>query len=154
MLKNAIYSSVNVFSNKLLIEDNIFKTAILRSEPREGLAVFRLKAVPWFLRYFKILSIGPVPGMEPAISRSVVKYFTDWANEKLVLIINNSFIVGKFSLLQEKKWKAYLNFFNNSCHGWWFLGPGRQGFCCFVKVSNIKCIHLKKDKKSSLTIKA
>ena len=62
MLKNAVYSSVNVFSNKLLIEDNIFKTAILRSEPREGLAVFRLKAVTLFLSCIKTLSIGPVPG--------------------------------------------------------------------------------------------
>ena len=62
MLQNAIYSSVTVFSNKLLIEDNIFKTAILRSELREGLAVFRLKAVPSFLSYLKTLSIGPVPG--------------------------------------------------------------------------------------------
>ena len=40
MLKNAVYSSDNVFSNKLLIEANIFKTDILRSEPREGLPVF------------------------------------------------------------------------------------------------------------------
>ena len=77
MLKNAVYTSVNVFSNKLLIEDNIFKTAILRSEPSEGLAVFRLKAVPLFLSYFKTLSIGLLPGMEPATSRSVVKYSTD-----------------------------------------------------------------------------
>ena len=62
MLKKAIYSSVNVFSNKLLIEANIFKTDILRSEPSEGLAVFRLKVVPSFLSYFKTKSIGLVPG--------------------------------------------------------------------------------------------
>ena len=62
MLKNAIYLSVNVFRNKLLTEDNIFNTAIFRSEPSEGLAVFRLKAVPSFLSYLKTLSIGPVPG--------------------------------------------------------------------------------------------
>ena len=77
MLKNAVYSSVNVFSNKLLIEANIFKTDILRSALRKGLAVFRLKAVPSFLSYFKTLSIGLVVGMEPATSRSVVKYSTD-----------------------------------------------------------------------------
>ena len=77
MLKNAIYSRVNVFSNKLLIEDNIFNTAIFRSEPSEGLADFRLKVVPSFLSYFKTLSIGLVPGMEPATSRSVVKYSID-----------------------------------------------------------------------------
>ena len=62
MLKNAIYLSVNVFSNKLLTEDNTFNTAIFRSELREGLAVFRLKAVPSFLSYLKTLSIGLVPG--------------------------------------------------------------------------------------------
>ena len=109
MLKNAVYSSVNVFSNKLLIEDNIFKTAILRPEPSEGLAVFRLKAVPLFLSYFKTLSIGLLPGMEPATSRSVVKYSTDWANKKLVLIINNLFIVGQLSLTQAKM-KGLLEF--------------------------------------------
>ena len=33
-----------------------------------------------FPSYFKTLSIGPTPGIEPATSRSVVKRSTDWAN--------------------------------------------------------------------------
>ena len=36
--------------------------------------------VPLFLSYFKTLSIGPAPGIEPATSRSAVKRSTDWAN--------------------------------------------------------------------------
>ena len=43
--------------------------------------------------------------MEPTTSRSVVKYFTDWANKKLALIINNFFIVGQLSLMQDKNQK-------------------------------------------------
>jgi len=53
------------------------------SERREGLAVCRAKAVPSFLIYFKTLSIGPVPGIEPANSRSAVKRSTDRANTAL-----------------------------------------------------------------------
>ena len=87
--KKGFYLSVNVFSTKVLIGDTIFTsptwdgTAILRqwlSEPREGLLVCRVKAVPSFLSYFKTLSIGPAPGIEPATSRSAVKRSTDWAN--------------------------------------------------------------------------
>ena len=40
----------------------------------------RAKAVPSFLIYFKTLSIGPIPGIEPANSRSADKHFTDRAN--------------------------------------------------------------------------
>ena len=47
------------------------------SEPREGPAVCSAKAVPSFLRYFKTVSIGPAPGIEPAISRFAVKRSTD-----------------------------------------------------------------------------
>ena len=36
--------------------------------------------VPLFLSYFKTLSIGLAPGIEPATSRSAVKRSTDWAN--------------------------------------------------------------------------
>ena len=50
--------------------------------PSEGLAICRAKAVllvplPSFLSYFKTLSIVPVPGIEPATSRSAVKRSTD-----------------------------------------------------------------------------
>ena len=49
------------------------------SEPREGLAACSAKGVPSFLSYFN-LSFCPVPGFEPATSRSTVKRTTDWAN--------------------------------------------------------------------------
>ena len=57
------------------------------SEPRVGLAICRAKAVPSFLSYFKTLSISPVPGIEPATSRSAVKRSTDWDNPTAVTII-------------------------------------------------------------------
>ena len=47
------------------------------SESREGLAICRARAVPSFLCYFKTLSIGPIPGIEPATPRSAVKRSTD-----------------------------------------------------------------------------
>ena len=50
------------------------------SEPRKGPAVCRAKEAPSFFSYFKTLSIGPVPGIEPATSRSAVERSTDWAN--------------------------------------------------------------------------
>ena len=50
------------------------------SEPREGLAICRAKAVPSFLSHFKTLSIDPAPGIEPATSRAAVKRSTEWAN--------------------------------------------------------------------------
>ena len=40
----------------------------------------QVKRVPSFLSYFKTLSIGPSPGIEPATSRSAVKRSSDWAN--------------------------------------------------------------------------
>ena len=52
----------------------------MKQEPREGLAVYRAKETPSFLNYFKTLSIGPVPGIEQATSRSVVKRSADGAN--------------------------------------------------------------------------
>jgi len=41
------------------------------------------KVIPSFLSYFKILSIGPGPRIEPTTSRSSVTRFTDWANPAL-----------------------------------------------------------------------
>ena len=77
---NALYLSVNVFSTKALIGDTIFYVSNWRpdhhftwsSEPHEGLACCSAKGVPSFLGYFKTLSIGPAPGIEPVTSRSVV----------------------------------------------------------------------------------
>ena len=83
--ENALFLSVNVFSTKVLIGDTIFTsltgegTAISTwsSEPREGPAVYSAKVIPSFLSYFKTLSIGPAPGIEPTTSRSAVKHSTD-----------------------------------------------------------------------------
>ena len=69
---------VNVFSAKVLIGDSIIftsptgnGTAILRGHPSHA------KAVP-------TLSSGPVPGIEPATSRSAVKRSTDLADPAAV----------------------------------------------------------------------
>ena len=61
----------------------------LQSEPREGLAVCRAMGVPSFLSYFKTLSIGRTPGIEPATCRSAVKHSTDWANPAGAKKMNN-----------------------------------------------------------------
>ena len=73
--KKALYLNVNVFSTQVLIGDTIFTSPYWRrdrlirwsSEPREGLAIRRAKAVPSFLSHFKT-------------SRSSVKRSTNWAN--------------------------------------------------------------------------
>ena len=72
--KNTLYLSVNVFSTVLLIGD---RHSTWSSEPREGLAICRAKAVLSFFSHFKTLRVGPVPGIEPATSRSAVKRSTD-----------------------------------------------------------------------------
>ena len=72
LLTNALYLNVNAFSTKVLIETT--------SEPREGLAICRVKAIPSFFSHFKTPSNGPAPGIESATFRSVVKPSTDWAN--------------------------------------------------------------------------
>ena len=80
--------SVNIFSTKVVIGDTIFYVSYWSRdrhltwspEPCEGLAARSAKGVPSFLSYFKTLSIGPAPGIEPATSRSAVKRSTDWAN--------------------------------------------------------------------------
>ena len=74
---HAPYLSVNVFSTKVLIGDTIFT-----SPTGEGNAISRgypSHEVPSFLSYFKTLSIGSTPGIEPATSRSAAKLSTDWA---------------------------------------------------------------------------
>ena len=55
-------------------------------EPREGLAACSsAKGVPLFLSYFKTLSIGLVPGIEPATSRSAFPpHSSDQANTAMV----------------------------------------------------------------------
>ena len=83
--KKALYLSVNVFSTKALIGDTIFAsptgdgTAILRGHPSNA-KVQPLRQYLQFSVIFKTLSIGPVPGIEPATSRSAVKRSADRAN--------------------------------------------------------------------------
>ena len=50
----------------------------------EGLAACSAKGVPSFLSYFKTVSFGPAPVIEPATTRSAVKRSTDWANPAAV----------------------------------------------------------------------
>ena len=74
--KNALYSSVNVLSSKVLIGDTIFTSPTTIA-----------KGAPSFLSYFKTLSNGPAPEIEPATSHSAVKRSTDWANPTAVKYI-------------------------------------------------------------------
>ena len=69
---------------RVLIGDTIFASPTRRdchfmwsSGPHKGLAVCRAKAVPSFLSYFKTLSVGPAPGIEPPTSHSAVKHSAD-----------------------------------------------------------------------------
>ena len=86
--KKALYSSVSLFSMKLLIGDTKFYVSYWRldrhftlsSKPRKGQAIGRAKKAPSFLSYFKTLSIGPALGIKPTTSRSAVKCSADWAN--------------------------------------------------------------------------
>ena len=78
---------MKVFSTKVLIRETILTSPsgdgrrdphfTWSSDPREGPAACSAKGVPSFLNYFKTLSIGPAPGIEPASSRSAVKQSTD-----------------------------------------------------------------------------
>ena len=47
----------------------------------------RAKVVPSFLSYFKTLSIGPTPGIEPTTFPSTVKHSTNWANPAMIKIV-------------------------------------------------------------------
>ena len=79
------FLSVNIFSTKVVIVDTVFYVSYWSRdrhftwspEPCKGLAARGAKGVPSFLSYFKTLSIGPAPGIEPATSRSAVKRSTD-----------------------------------------------------------------------------
>ena len=74
-LIDALYLSVNVFSTNVLIRDTIFYASYRRRdhhftwsfEPREGPASCSAKEVPSFLSWFKTLSNGSAPGIEPTI---------------------------------------------------------------------------------------
>ena len=82
----ALYLNVTSFRGKYLSrtlflclrlhedETNIYT---LSSKPHKGLAICRAKAVSSFLSYFKTLSIGLVPRVEPRTSRTSVKCCID-----------------------------------------------------------------------------
>ena len=85
--KKGLYLGANVFSTKVLIGDAIFTsptgdgTAIFRVNPSHA-KVQSFAGQRKYLHYtviFKTLSVGPVPGIEPApaTSRSAVKRSTD-----------------------------------------------------------------------------
>ena len=87
--------SVNAFSTKVLIHwGHYFYVSLRRqdchftwsSEPCEGLAVAgqRKFVLSSFLSYFKTLSIGPVPEIEPMTSQSAVKRSNNWTNPVVV----------------------------------------------------------------------
>ena len=78
-LKKALCLSFNVFSTKVLIGDIIFydRHFTWSSEPREGPAACSAKGVPSFNSYFKTVSGGPLPRIEPSTSCSAVKCSND-----------------------------------------------------------------------------
>ena len=90
--KKCTLLSVNVFSTKVLIRTLYFtspngdRTTILRGHPSHT----KVKPPAGQRKYlhfsviFKTLSIGPAPGIEPAMSRSAVKCSTDLANPAAV----------------------------------------------------------------------
>ena len=87
--KRTLFEGQKVFSTKVPIGYTILTGPpfylVIRREAREGLAICRAKAVPSFLSHFKTLGVGPVPGIEPATSRSAVKSSTNWANPAVVI---------------------------------------------------------------------
>ena len=74
ILKAMVFETRKYFYVSLWRRDRHFKYP---SEPLKVPAFCRAKEAPSFFSYFKTLSIGPVPGIEPATSRSAVKRSTD-----------------------------------------------------------------------------
>ena len=116
--KNALYLS------RYLARKYWLRTLLLRLQLETGLPFYvvirairrsRAKVVPSFLSYFKTLSIGPAPGIEPATSRSAVKRSNDCANpaahfelRKLFWFYVTSRITHhQISLLAEKELLSY-----------------------------------------------
>ena len=97
-------------------------------------------SIPSFLSYFKTLSIGPVPGIEPATSRSAVKHFT---NCELILLWNNF----ECPFMEELQGKIHLISYN-------FMG--KHSFCtasfqCLAK--SLQSVQWKISQKSHLPSK-
>ena len=76
---------MRVFSMKVLIGESIFTCpnkdgsaiSVRLSEPSEGLAVCRAKAVLSFLSYFKTLSTVPNLGIKPVTLRPAIQHPTE-----------------------------------------------------------------------------
>ena len=75
--------NVNAFSTKVLIRDTSFTsptdrhfTDVVITATRRS-SHLQCKRSTSFLSYFKTLSIGPVPGIEPTTFRSAFKRSTD-----------------------------------------------------------------------------
>ena len=118
------------------------------SEPREGPATCSAQGVPSFLSYLKILSVGPVPGIETATARSAVKRSTDWANLAAVkrnlrnsLVDNHSWINNQTDIfvvhlfISSAKEKFYPRKEYNPHH----IGVSKQWNGGHVCVSNHSC---------------
>ena len=83
--KNALYLSVNIFSTKILM-GTLFLRLLLKNRPPFSVVIRATRRTSrlqgkWSTSisqlYFKTMSIGPAPGIEPATSRSAVKRSTD-----------------------------------------------------------------------------
>ena len=101
---------------------------MLSSEPLKGLAACREKVVPSFLSYFKTLSIGPVPWIEPMTSCCTDKCSTDRANpaavkksknivKKIIKYCQKAVAVVMHALCPfERKWSLSLIMINFVSH--------------------------------------
>ena len=124
--------SCHVFGTKVLIGDTISNVSCWRrdghftwsSEPRE--AICRAKVVPSFLSHVKTLSVGLVPGIEPATSRSAVR--DSLIPTELILccglviqfILFQREVQCEFGEMDQKRWVAV--------YGTIFMIPERLSF--------------------------
>ena len=101
---------INVFSTKVLTGDTIFTSpkgdgaTILRGHPRHAKISPLALQREYLLSYFKILSIGPVPGIEPATSSSAVKRSTYWANRRYA--VSRLHLTEDFRLLLDNVFES------------------------------------------------
>ena len=151
--KNAPYLTVNVFSTKVLIEDTVFYVSCRRqdrhftwsSEPHEGLTFCKAKGVLSFLSYFKILSIGPAPGIEPATSRAAFTRSTDWANPASVISCIRSLLdaskikIKVYLSIYPPKEKNFLNTLRHTFFEVSHIFNFDSVFCILIEVVVLIC---------------
>ena len=78
--RKALNLSVNVFSTNVIIGETILcllPPFYMVKHPSHAAICSRAKVIPSFLSPFKILSIGPTPGIEIVTSHSAVKHSTN-----------------------------------------------------------------------------